>query len=131
MKEYLRFVMSYWYILCGEGNDLFGVGIVERFWNNIIDLIEIVKIKVDVGFEFMFKMGIEYFCFYDRDIVLEGRDLEEINKILDEIVEYIKVNMEKIGIKLLWGIVNMFGNLRFVYGVFIICNVDVYVYVVV
>ncbi|MGO0916256.1 hypothetical protein ACTPEM_23950, partial [Clostridioides difficile] len=42
--------------------------------------IEIAKIKVDAGFEFMSKMGIEYFCFHDRDIAPEGRDLEETNR---------------------------------------------------
>lgn len=84
MKEHLRFAMSYWHTLCGEGNDPFGVGTVERPWNNITDPIEIAKIKVDAGFEFMSKMGIEYFCFHDRDIAPEGRDLEETNKILDE-----------------------------------------------
>ena len=128
MKEHLRFAMSYWHTLCGEGNDPFGVGTVERPWNNITDPIEIAKIKVDAGFEFMSKMGIEYFCFHDRDIAPEGRDLEETNKILDEIVEYIKVNMEKTGIKLLWGTANMFGNPRFVHGASTTCNADVYAY---
>lgn len=128
MKEHLRFAMSYWHTLCGEGNDPFGVGTVDRPWNNITDPIEIAKIKVDAGFEFMSKMGIEYFCFHDRDIAPEGRNLEETNKILDEIVEYIKAKMKETGIKLLWGTANMFGNQRFVHGASTTCNANVYAY---
>ncbi|EQF23187.1 xylose isomerase [Clostridioides difficile CD160] len=128
MKEHLRFAMSYWHTLCGEGNDPFGVGTVDRPWNNITDPIEIAKIKVDAGFEFMSKMGIEYFCFHDRDIAPEGRNLEETNKILDEIVEYIKAKMKETGIKLLWGTANMFGNPRFVHGASTTCNANVYAY---
>jgi xylose isomerase len=36
--------------------------------------------KVDAGFYFMKKLGIEYFCFHDVDIVPEAEDINETNR---------------------------------------------------
>ena len=41
-------------------------------------------------FEFMQKMGIEFFCFHDRDVAPEGDTLAQTNKNLDHIVKIIK-----------------------------------------
>ena len=74
------------------------------------------KAKVDAGFEFMQKLGIEYFCFHDVDIVPEADDIKETNRRLDEISDYILEKMKETGIKCLWGTANMFGNPRFMNG---------------
>ena len=128
MAEHLRFAMSYWHTLCGEGGDPFGAGTTDRPWNQPIDPVEAAKLKVDAGFEFMQKLGIDYFCFHDRDIAPEGKDLAETNKILDEVVAYIKVKMEETGIKLLWGTANCFNNKRFMHGAGTTCNAEVFAY---
>lgn len=39
MKEYFKFVVVYWYILCNMGGDFFGVGIKVFFWLIVVDLI--------------------------------------------------------------------------------------------
>lgn len=76
----------------------------------------IAKQKADAGFEFMQKMGIEYFCFHDIDLVSEGNSVEEYEHNLKEIVDYLKVKMAETGIKNLWGTANVFGHARYMNG---------------
>jgi len=128
MKEYLRFTMSYWHTLTGEGADPFGVGTMERPWNSEKDAMTKAKMRMEAAFEFMDKMGIDYFAFHDRDIAPEGKDLAETNKNLDIMVSYCKVLMNKYNKKLLWGTANMFSNPRFVHGAATSCNADVFAY---
>lgn len=128
MKEHLRFTMSYWHTLCGEGSDPFGVGTAIRPWYGEKDPIAFAKAKMDAAFELMDKLGIDYFAFHDRDIAPEGKDLAETNAILDEIVAYAKDLMAKHNKKLLWGTANMFSNPRFVHGAATTCNAEVYAF---
>ena len=74
MKEHLRFAMSWWHTLSSFGADQFGEGSQTREWIKSTNL-ETAKAKVDAGFEFMQKLGIKYFCFHDRDLIAEGKDL--------------------------------------------------------
>ena len=69
MKEHLKFAMSWWHTLCAKGSDQFGSNTMERTFENSNPLQEAFA-KVDAGFEFMEKLGIEYFCFHDRDMAL-------------------------------------------------------------
>ena len=61
--------------------------------------IERAKAKMDAGFEFMQKMGIEYYCFHDVDLVDEAATPEEYEKNLREIVAYAKQKQAETGIK--------------------------------
>lgn len=128
MKEHLRFTMSYWHTLTGEGADPFGVGTMERPWNAEKDPMTKAKMRMEAAFEFMDKIGIDYFAFHDRDIAPEGKDLQETNKNLDAMVSYCKELMKKYNKKLLWGTANMFTNPRFVHGAATTCNADVFAY---
>ena len=64
MKEHLRFAMSWWHTLCGDGTDMFGVGSTDKSFgaDNARDR---AFAKVDAGFEVMEKLNIEFFCFHD------------------------------------------------------------------
>ena len=116
MKEWLKFAMAWWHTLCAEGGDQFG-GPTKKFpWNVSSDPVQAAKDKADAGFEFMQKMGIEYFCFHDVDLVSEGNSVEEYEHNLKEIVAYIKQKMAETGIKNLWGTANVFGNGRYMNG---------------
>ncbi|NMM62721.1 xylose isomerase [Clostridium sp. P21] len=128
MKKHLRFAMSYWHTLTADGTDQFGVGTMLRSWNNVNDKMELAKARMEAAFEFMDKLNINYFCFHDRDIAPEGKDLTETNKNLDEIVSFCKNLMKKHDKKLLWGTANLFSNPRFVHGAGTTCNVDVFAY---
>ena len=127
MKEHLRFAMSYWHTLTGEGTDPFGDSTMEREWNGLSPM-DKAKARVRAGFEFMEKLGIEYFCFHDKDIAPEADTLEGYQKNLDEIVDVIEEEMKRTGIKLLWGTSNMFSHARFVHGAATSCNADVFAY---
>ncbi|MBO5780628.1 MAG: xylose isomerase [Muribaculaceae bacterium] len=116
MKEWLKFAMAWWHTLCAEGGDQFG-GATKTFpWNESTDPVQRAKDKVDAGFEFMQKMGIEYFCFHDVDLVDEGNSIEEYEANLKEVVAYLKEKMAATGIKNLWGTANVFGHKRYMNG---------------
>lgn len=125
MKDHLRFAMSYWHTLTGDGSDPFGLATMERPWNDLSGM-EQSKLRADIGFEFMEKLGIEYFCFHDLDIAPEGSNLKEKHENLDEITEYIEGLMEKTGIKCLWGTTNAFSHSKFVHGASTSPNADVF-----
>jgi len=54
------------------GKDMFGDDTFERPWNQEPDPLKRAELKVYAGFELMQKLGIEYFCFHDRDIARKG-----------------------------------------------------------
>ena len=128
MKEHLKFSMAYWHTMTANGKDQFGDGVNIRPWDDAGSDMDIAKARVYAAFELMQKLGIEYFCFHDRDIAPEGDTLAESNKNLDEIVKLIKQMMNDTGIKLLWGTANLFYNPRFVHGAATSCNADVFAY---
>ncbi len=127
MREHLKFAMSYWHTLCAGGADMFGVGTADKDFGGR-DPMEVARNRVYAGFEFMHKLGIEYFCFHDKDIAPEGASLREFQANLDEIVPLIKEQMQKYNIKLLWGTANLFNHPRYVHGAGTTCNADVYAF---
>ena len=116
MAEWLKFSMAWWHTLCAEGADQFGGGTKTFPWNGAACPIQVAKDKVDAGFEFMQKIGIEYYCFHDVDLVDEGANVEEYEANLKQIVAYLKEKQAETGIKLLWGTANVFGNKRYMNG---------------
>ncbi len=116
MKEWLKFAMAWWHTLCAEGGDQFGGGTKKFPWNVGETAVERAKNKVDAGFEIMEKLGVEYFCFHDVDLVDEGNSVEEYEANLKEVVAYIKEKMQGTNIKNLWGTANVFGNARYMNG---------------
>jgi xylose isomerase len=129
MKEHLKFSMAYWHALTGSGVDPFGQPTVDRPWDDAHpDPMERAKVRVKVAFEFMEKLGLDYFCFHDRDIAPEGDTLAETNARLDVIVDLIEAEMKRTGIRLLWGTANLFSNKRFMLGAATSPNADVFAY---
>ncbi len=116
MKDWFRFSMAWWHTLCAEGGDQFGGGTINHPWAEGSSAIEVAKQKMDAGFEFMQKVGIEYYCFHDIDLVAEGASAEEYEARLKEIVAYAKQKQAETGIKLLWGTANVFSNARYMNG---------------
>lgn len=117
MKEHLKFALAWWHTLCATGTDMFGIGTSNKsFGAENTGTMDHAKVKVDAGFEFMQKLGIEYFCFHDVDLVPESDDINETNRRLDIISDYILEKMKETNIKCLWGTANMFGNPRFMNG---------------
>ncbi|WP_339748040.1 xylose isomerase, partial [uncultured Rubinisphaera sp.] len=84
--------------------------------------------RVDVAFEFFQKLGVDYYCFHDRDVAPEGSSLKETNEILDKVVARLKEQQESTGIKLLWGTANLFSNPRYMHGAATSCNADAFAF---
>ena len=99
MKDWLRFSMAWWHTLCAEGSDQFGGGTKDFPWNTATDPLQAAKDKMDAGFEFMQKIGIDYYCFHDVDLVSEGDSIEEYEANLKEMVAYAKQKQQETGIK--------------------------------
>lgn len=116
MAEWFKFSMAWWHSLCADGGDPFGGGTINRDWNSADDAVQAAKEKMDAGFEFMSKMGIEYYCFHDIDLVDEGNSIEEYEANLKEIVAYAKQKQAETGIKLMWGTANVFSHARYMNG---------------
>ena len=116
MKDWLKFAMAWWHTLCAEGGDQFGTGTKTFPWNQGEDGMSIAKQKVDAGFEIMQKLGIEYFCFHDTDLIGDLDDIDSYEARMKEITEYLKEKMAETGIKNLWGTANVFGTGRYMNG---------------
>ena len=116
MKEHFKFAIAYWHSFCGVGSDPFGPGTQNFEWDKSPDPVQAAKDKADAAFEFISKMGFEYFCFHDYDLIKEGSNLIESEKRLNTIIEYIKEKKSNSGIKLLWGTANCFSNPRYMNG---------------
>ena len=114
MKDWLRFGVAWWHTFNQELVDPFGTGTAHRPYYKYTDPMDQALAKVDYAFELFQKLGVEYFCFHDRDIAPEGDTLRETNANLDKVVDKIDENMKSTGVKLLWNTSSLFTNPRFV-----------------
>ena len=126
MKDQLPFAMAWWHNLGANGVDMFGRGTADKSFGAKEGTMEHAKAKVDAGIEFMKKLGIKYYCFHDVDLVPEADDINETNRRLDEISDYILEKTKGTDIQCLWGTANMFSNPRFMNGAGSTNDVDVY-----
>jgi xylose isomerase len=111
MAEHLRFSVAYWHTMMGSGVDIFGtIHVFKREWNKSADPIQRAKDTMDAAFEFFVKLGVDYYCFHDRDIAPEGETFSQSCKNLEIMVEHAKVLQKETGVKLLWGTANLFSN---------------------
>lgn len=116
MREHFKFAIAYWHTFCGQGSDPFGPGTQQFAWDQSSDPYQAAKDKADAAFEFISKMGFDYFCFHDYDLIAEGATFAESEKRLAFITDYLKQKKAESGIKLLWGTSNCFSNPRFMNG---------------
>lgn len=116
MREHLPFAMAWWHNLCNAGKDMFGDPTADKSFGAEKNTMAHARAKVDAGFEFMQKLGVRYFCFHDVDLVPEADDINETNRRLDEITDYMLEKTKGTEIQCLWGTANMFGNPRFMNG---------------
>ena len=116
MREHFKFAIAYWHTFCGQGGDPFGPGTQNFAWDQSSNPIQAAKDKADAAFEFISKMGFDYFCFHDFDLIQEAATFAESEQRLATIVDYIKEKKAETGIKLLWGTANCFSNPRYMNG---------------
>jgi xylose isomerase len=110
MRNHFKFAVAYWHSFCGQGGDPFGPGTQQFPWDTSNDPMQRAKDKADAAFEFITKMGFDYFCFHDIDLVDEAETLAKNEVRLQQISEYIAQKKQASGVKLLWGTANCFSN---------------------
>ena len=116
MTEHLRFSACYWHTLKGMGQDMFGPPIFVRNYAQGTDPMKVAEATLWAAFEFFTKLGVEFWCFHDRDIAPEGATLDETNKKLDAIVKLAKKLQRDTGVRLLWGTACLFAARRYMSG---------------
>jgi len=116
MKDWLRFAMAWWHTLGQASGDQFGGQTRSYEWDKAADPMQRAKDKMDAGFEIMQKLGIEFFCFHDIDLIEDSEDIAVYEARMKEITDYALEKMRQTGIKLLWGTANVFGHKRYMNG---------------
>ena len=114
MKDRLRFSIAYWHSFCGDGSDPFGNATRIYPWKDAGTNDRTTQ-RLDAAFEFITKIGAEFYCFHDTDIVGDGT-VFEIEKRLEKIIPVMKKMQQQTGVKLLWGTANLFSNPRYMNG---------------
>ncbi|MEE8271359.1 MAG: xylose isomerase [Alphaproteobacteria bacterium] len=115
MEDQLRIAVCYWHTFCWPGSDVFGPGTFGRPWH-AADTVEMAESKLAVAFEFFEKLGAPFFCFHDVDAVPLGETLAEGYANLDHIAGLMEEEMERTGVRLLWGTANLFSHPRYMAG---------------
>ena len=116
MRDHFKFAVAYWHSFCGQGGDPFGPGTRSFEWDKAADPVQAAKDKADAAFEFIGKMGFDYYCFHDFDLIQEGASFAESEKRLQIITDYLQQKQAASGIRLLWGTSNCFSHPRFMNG---------------
>ncbi|GAB3923181.1 xylose isomerase [Larkinella terrae] len=116
MNELFRFAVAYWHTFCGTGADPFGPGVKLFPWSTNADPLGAAFDKMDAAFEFITKMGMEYYCFHDTDVAPEGSSNAEFESNFRKIVDYAKQKQQASGVQLLWGTANLFSHARYMNG---------------
>ena len=128
MKDHFKFAIAYWHSFVNIGNDPFGPGTKIYPWDKSSDVYERAYNKMDAAFEFISKLGLEYFCFHDFDLIDEGSSLKESEERLNKISDYAQEKKNSNNIKVLWGTANLFSNPRYMNGAATNPNFDVVSY---
>ena len=128
MRDHLRFAVCYWHTFRNPLSDPFGVGTAVRPWDDGSNSVENAQRRVRAAFEFIEKLGAPFYCFHDRDVAPEGKNLRETNKNLEAVVGVLKEEQQRTGIRLLWGTANLFSHPRYVHGAATSCNADVFAF---
>lgn len=128
MKEHLRFAAPYWHVMRNSLADTFGAGTAQMPWDDQSDSVENAIRRVDVFFEFLEKIGIEYYCWHDRDIAPEMGNLVASNQAFNTVVAKLKEKQAETGVKLLWGTACLFQHPRYAHGAATSPDLGVYAY---
>ena len=127
MREHLKFALSWWHTMGGDGTDMFGCGTTDKTWAES-DPEKRAIAKVDAAFELMDKLSIDYYCFHDRDLSPEYSSLAESNEKLEKVVAYLEQKQKETGKKLLWGTAKCFDHPRYMHGAGTSPSADVFAY---
>ena len=116
MAQHLRFAVAYWHTFMNLGRDTFGSEVYRRPWQKASDPMQRARDTMQAAFEFFQKLGVDYYCFHDRDIAPEGETFSQSCANLEKMVDLAASLQKQTGVKLLWGTANLFGHPRYAHG---------------
>ena len=128
MKDHLRFGVAYWHAMRNSLSDPFGSGTAQRPWDDGSNSVANAQRRVWACFEFMDKLGVDYYCFHDRDVAPELGTLAESNAAFDAVADELEKAQKATGKKLLWGTACLFAHPRYNQGAATSPNAHVYAY---
>ena len=128
MRDHMRFGVAYWHAMRNSLSDPFGAGTAQRPWDDGTDSIANAQRRVWACFEFMDKLGVDYYCFHDRDVAPECATLAESNKAFDAVADELEKAQQQTGKKLLWGTACLFAHPRYCQGAATSPNANVFAY---
>lgn len=128
MREHLRFAAPYWHVMRNVLGDPFGAGTALMPWDDGSDSVGNALKRVDVFFEFLDKIGIDFYCWHDRDIAPELGNLAKSNEALDAVVEKLGQKQKEHKKTLLWGTACLFNHPRYAHGGATSPDFNVYAY---
>lgn len=116
MADHFKFACAYWHSFSNSGADPFGTDTKFFPWNNSKDPYRRAKDKMDAAIEFMDKLGLDYLCFHDFDLIDEAESLADSEKRLAYISDYALEKFKAHDKKVLWGTANLFSHPRYMNG---------------
>ncbi|MCX8014046.1 MAG: xylose isomerase [Rectinema sp.] len=117
MREHLRFSVAYWHSFGGDGTDPFGAATHIHLWSREARTpMEAHEHTLDAAFEFFTKLGVDFYCFHDRDLAPEGSTMRESEQNLARMTALAKSRQQATGVRLLWGTANLFSHPRYMNG---------------
>jgi xylose isomerase len=126
MREHLRFGVAYWHAMKNPLADPFGAGTAIRPWNQASSPLKAAEQTAHACFEFMEKVGIDFYCFHDRDVAPEMPTLRQSHEMLDKVANILENLQRQTGKKLLWGTACLFVHPRYMQGAATSPNADVF-----
>lgn len=115
MEDHLRPSTCYWHTFCWDGFDVFGAGTFNRSWHSLEGQ-AMAEAKLEIAFEFFSRLGWPYFAFHDVDVMAPADTMVEHSENFARILDPLQAQMERTGMKLLWGTANVFSHPRYMAG---------------
>lgn len=128
MRDHLRFGVAYWHAMRNPLSDPFGGGTAQRPWDDGSNSVANAQRRVWACFEFMDKLGVDYYCWHDRDVAPELSTLAESNAAFDAVADELEKAQQQTGKKLLWGTACLFSHARYCQGAATSPNAGVFAY---
>lgn len=128
MAEHMRFAAPYWHVMRNGLGDPFGAGTALMPWDNGTETLDNALARIPVFFEFLEKIGIDMYCWHDRDISPEGNTWAETHSNFWKVIDELEKQQAATGKKLLWGTACLFQHPRYAQGAATSSSADVYAY---
>ena len=90
--------------------------------------LEVAHRRMRAMFEFLDKLGVDYYCWHDRDVAPELATLAESNAAFDAVADELEKAQKQTGKKLLWGTACLFSHARYCQGASTSPNAGVFAY---